>query len=130
MSLLDKVIGTHSEREVKRISATVDRILAMKPDILVADEPTASLDPATAAEIMDLLDELQEDGTTIILSTHDVELAYSWADEVLLIAGGKLLHHGTPEEVFTDDSLMMKARLTPQALLNLYTEFVKRGKLC
>jgi cobalt/nickel transport system ATP-binding protein len=78
---------------------------------------------------MDLLDELQEDGTTIILSTHDVELAYSWADEVLLIAGGKLLHHGTPEEVFTDDSLMLKARLTPPALLNLYTELVKRGKL-
>ncbi len=113
--------------EKKRVA--IAGILAMKPDILVADEPTASLDPATAAEIMDLLDELQEDGTTIILSTHDVELAYSWADEVLLIAGGRILHHGTPEEVFTDDSLMLKARLTPPALLNLYTEFVKRGKL-
>ena len=109
--------------EKKRVA--IAGILAMKPDILVADEPTASLDPATAAEIMDLLDELHEDGTTIILSTHDVELAYSWADEVLLLAGGKLLHHGTTEEVFTDDDLMLKARLTAPALLNLYTELVK-----
>ena len=76
--------------ERKRVA--IAGILAMRPEILVADEPTASLDPATAVEIMDLLDELHEDGTTILLSTHDVELAYRWADEVILLGGGELLH--------------------------------------
>ncbi|MDU9376593.1 Vitamin B12 import ATP-binding protein BtuD [Methanocorpusculaceae archaeon Sp1] len=111
--------------EKKRVA--IAGILAMKPEILVADEPTASLDPATAAEIMDLLDELHEDGTTILLSTHDVELAYRWADEVILLGGGELLHQGTPAAVFTDRELMRSARLTPPVLLDLYMELSRRS---
>jgi cobalt/nickel transport system ATP-binding protein len=106
--------------ERKRVA--IAGILAMHPEILVADEPTASLDPATAVEIMDLLDELHEDGTTILLSTHDVELAYRWADEVILLGGGELLHQGTPAAAFTDRDLMREARLTPPVLLDLYME--------
>ena len=113
--------------EKKRVA--IAGILAMKPDILVADEPTSSLDPATAAEIMDLLDELQEDGTTILLSTHDVELAYRWADEVILLADGGILHQGMPVDVFTSDDLMIKARMTPPILLDLYQELVRRQLL-
>lgn len=111
--------------ERKRVA--IAGILAMRPEILVADEPTASLDPATTAEIMDLLDELHEDGTTILLSTHDVELAYRWADEVILLGGGEMLHQGTPAEVFTDRNLMRSARLTPPVLLDLYMELSRRG---
>lgn len=111
--------------ERKRVA--IAGILAMRPEILVADEPTASLDPATAVEIMDLLDELHEDGTTILLSTHDVELAYRWADEVILLGGGELLHQGTPAAVFTDRDLMRGARLTPPVLLDLYMELLRRG---
>lgn len=111
--------------ERKRVA--IAGILAMRPEILVADEPTASLDPATAVEIMDLLDELHEDGTTILLSTHDVELAYRWADEVILLGGGELLHQGTPAAVFTDRDLMRGARLTPPVLLDLYMELSRRG---
>ncbi len=110
--------------ERKRVA--IAGILAMQPEILVADEPTASLDPATAAEIMDLLDELHENGTTILLSTHDVELAYRWADEVILLAEGEVLHQGTPAEVFTDRELMRAARLTPPVLLDLYLELSRR----
>ncbi len=113
--------------EKKRVA--IAGILAMKPDLLVADEPTASLDPATSAEIMDLLDELHEDGTTILLSTHDVELAYTWADEVILLANGRVLHQGPPAEVFTNESLMKTARLTAPVLLDLYIELVRRGIL-
>jgi len=113
--------------EKKRVA--IAGILAMRPDILVADEPTASLDPATAAEIMDLLDELHEDGTTILLSTHDVELAYRWADEVILLADGAILHQGEPADVFTSYELMTKARMTPPVLLDLYMELVRRRVL-
>lgn len=113
--------------ERKRVA--IAGILAMKPDILVADEPTSSLDPATSAEIMDLLDELHEEGTTILLSTHDVELAYSWADEIILLAEGRILRQAPPQEVFTDTELMKQARLTAPVLLTLYQELVRRGVL-
>ena len=110
--------------EKKRVA--IAGILAMHPEILVADEPTASLDPATAAEIMDLLDELHDKGTTILLSTHDVELAYRWADEVILLSEGAILHEGAPAEVFADNELMKQARITPPVLLDLYQELVRR----
>lgn len=113
--------------ERKRVA--IAGILAMKPDILVADEPTSSLDPATSAEIMDLLDELHEEGTTILLSTHDVELAYSWADEIILLADGRILRQAPPEDVFSDSELMSQARLTSPVLLSLYQELVKLGVL-
>jgi cobalt/nickel transport system ATP-binding protein len=113
--------------EKKRVA--IAGVLAMEPDVLVFDEPTSSLDPASAAEIMDLLDELNDKGTTILVSTHDVELAYSWADEVILIAEGSILHHGAPESVFTDQVLMKKARLTLPPVLELYMELVARGIL-
>ncbi len=113
--------------EKKRVA--IAGVLAMDPDVLVFDEPTSSLDPASAAEIMDLLDELNDKGTTILVSTHDVELAYSWADEVILMAEGSVLHHGAPESVFTDQALMKKARLTHPPVLDLYMELVARGIL-
>lgn len=104
--------------EKKRVA--IAGVLAMNPDILVFDEPTSSLDPATAAEIMDLLDELNSQGRTVIISTHDVQLAYSWADEVILISDGTILHQGTPASVFTNPDLMHRARLTIPPLLDLF----------
>ena len=104
--------------EKKRVA--IAGVLAMSPDILVFDEPTSSLDPATAAEIMDLLDELNEQGRTVIISTHDVQLAYSWADEVVLMSAGHVLHQGSPESVFTDYQLMDQARLTIPPVLELF----------
>ena len=65
-------------------------------------------------------------GTTIIISTHDVELAYLWADQIILINKGTVLHAGTPEEVFTDPALVTSSNLRMPAVLELYTELVSR----
>ena len=54
--------------------------LAMRPEVLVMDEPTAGLDPQMASELMELAEQLHHSGTTVVISTHDVDLAYSWAD--------------------------------------------------
>ncbi len=91
--------------------AAIAGILAMEPEVLVFDEPTSSLDPAGAADLMELLDELNAKGATIIISTHDVELAYLWADQIILINKGTVLHAGTPEEVFTDPALVTSSNL-------------------
>ncbi|MBR1369954.1 ABC transporter ATP-binding protein [Methanocalculus chunghsingensis] len=110
--------------EKKRVA--IAGVLAMQPEILIFDEPTSSLDPAGAAEIMDLLDELHHQGVTILLSTHDVELAYQWADDVVLIADGEILHHGPPATIFCDTDLMRRAHLTMPTLLSLYHHLVAR----
>src|SRR5690606_29497187 len=60
--------------EKKRVA--IAGVLAMDPDILVFDEPTSGLDPSGSEDIMELLDELNQQGKTVIISTHDIELAY------------------------------------------------------
>ena len=91
--------------------AAIAGTLAMEPEVLVFDEPTSSLDPAGAADLMELLDELHAKGETIIISTHDVELAYLWADQIILVNKGTVIHAGTPEEVFTDPALVTSSNL-------------------
>lgn len=111
--------------EKKRVA--IAGVLAMQPEILIFDEPTSSLDPAGAAEIMDLLEEINHRGVTILLSTHDVELAYSWADDVILIEGGEILHHGHPRSVFCNTDLMRRAHLTLPTVLSLHHHLAARG---
>ena len=106
--------------------AAIAGTLAMEPEVLVFDEPTSSLDPAGAADLMELLDELNSRGTTIIISTHDVELAYLWADQIVLMNKGTVLHTGTPEEVFTDPALISSSNLRMPAVLEVYSELVSR----
>jgi cobalt/nickel transport system ATP-binding protein len=106
--------------------AAIAGTLAMEPEVLVFDEPTSSLDPAGAADLMDLLDEFNAKGTTIIISTHDVELAYLWADQIILMNKGTVLHAGTPEEVFTDPALVASSNLRMPAVLEVYTELISR----
>ena len=75
--------------EKKRVA--IAGVLAMDPDVLVLDEPTSGLDPSGSEDIMELLDELNLEGKTIIISTHNVELAYPWADRAMLMLDGKIL---------------------------------------
>ncbi|MGA2918272.1 energy-coupling factor ABC transporter ATP-binding protein [Methanoregula sp.] len=109
--------------------AAIAGTLAMEPEVLVFDEPTSSLDPAGAADLMELLDELNTRGTTIIISTHDVELAYLWADQIILLNKGTVLHAGFPEEVFTNPSLIAAANLRMPAVLEVYSELLSRHML-
>ncbi len=76
--------------------------LATEPKVLILDEPTAGLDPQMSQEVIELVEELIASGTTVIISTHDVDLAYSWADEVHVLRRGKLAYSGKPEPFFED----------------------------
>ena len=107
--------------------AAIAGILAMEPEVMILDEPTSNLDPATSEEIMEMLDELNLGGKTLIISTHDVDLAYRWADEVVLMKDGGVLRRGSAEEVFGDLELIRDARLKPPMVVDLYQELVNRG---
>ncbi|MDW7615661.1 ATP-binding cassette domain-containing protein [Peribacillus simplex] len=86
-------------------------VLAMEPDVWLLDEPTAGLDPYFSRQIMALLDSIHHPDKTIILSTHDVNLAYQWADEVVVMNDGKVIYQGDPVSVFHDEAVLMRAHL-------------------
>ena len=113
--------------EKKRVA--IAGVLAMDPDVLVFDEPTSGLDPSGSEDIMELLDELNHEGKTIIISTHDVELAYPWADRAILMLGGKILQEDIPEMAFGNPESVRKAHLSLPTLLELHIELQKRGFL-
>lgn len=91
-------------------------VLAIEPQCIVLDEPTAMLDPSGRAEVMNTLIKLnREMGITVILITHFMEEAVL-ADRVVVMDGGKVLTQGTPDEVFSQVELLKKHRLdVPQA---------------
>lgn len=85
--------------------------LAMRPKVLIMDEPTAGLDSEMVHELLELSDELNHAGMTMIMSTHDIETAYEWADEVVVLIGGEMLFSGTPEELFDRHVLLDRLRI-------------------
>jgi len=111
--------------EKKRVA--IAGVLAMDPDVLVLDEPTSGLDPSGSEDIMELLDELNLEGKTIIISTHNVELAYPWADRAMLMLDGKILEEDIPEVAFGNPEYVRRAHLSLPTLLELHTELQNRG---
>jgi len=111
--------------EKKRVA--IAGVLAMDPDVLVFDEPTSGLDPSGSEDLMELLDELNHDGKTIIISTHDVELAYPWADRAILLLDGRILEEDVPDVAFGNSDNVRKAHLSVPTLLDLSAELSKRG---
>jgi cobalt/nickel transport system ATP-binding protein len=88
-------------------------VLAMEPDVIVLDEPTANLDPQSAESLMKLLDSLHESGKTILIATHDVDLVSEWADRVCVLFEGRVIKDCTPHEAFCDADLMGHTHLLP-----------------
>ena len=111
--------------EKKRVA--IAGVLAMNPDVLVFDEPTSGLDPSGSEDLMELLDELNHEGKTIVISTHDVELAYPWADRAILLADGQIIREDDPDLVFGNRHLVRMAHLSVPTLLELSLELSQRG---
>ncbi|VVB70705.1 Cobalamin import ATP-binding protein BtuD [uncultured archaeon] len=111
--------------EKKRVA--IAGILAMEPEVMILDEPTSNLDPASSEEIMEMLEELNLGGKTVIISTHDVDLAYRWADEVILMKDGGVMQKGPGQEVFGDVTLIREARLKLPIVVDIYQELAARG---
>lgn len=75
-------------------------VLAMKPEILILDEPTAGLDPRGRDEILDQIAKLHKEGLTVILVSHSMEDVAKYADRIIAMNDGKVAFDGTPKEVF------------------------------
>ncbi len=94
-------------------------ILVMKPDLVVCDEPTSSLDATHSDLTYEYLDCYQEQGHTVLISTHDTNQAYQWADFVIVLMKGKVLATGHPKQVFSKHNLFKKAGIRQPFILNM-----------
>lgn len=102
-------------------------VAAMEPDILVVDEPTGGLDSSGVTGTMELLDEFNDGGKTVIISTHDTDLAASWADRVYLLNFGKVFASGTPCSILADEKTIAEAGLKHPVIVQTFREFRARG---
>jgi polar amino acid transport system ATP-binding protein len=92
----DELSGGQQQR------VAIARALAMQPALMLYDEPTSALDPETVGEVLDVMQELADDGMTSIVVTHEMSFARRAADRVLFLDGGKVAHSGETEAFFSD----------------------------
>jgi len=97
---LDELSGGERQRVI------IGRAICQAPRLILLDEPTASLDPAHQVRIMDLLERLRrEQGMTVIMVSHDLNLAAMYGESLALMNGGRITTMGTPAEVLTEAGL-------------------------
>jgi cobalt/nickel transport system ATP-binding protein len=103
----------------KRVA--IASITAMKPEILILDEPLAWLDPKNKKRILEILLNFSKEGKTMVVSTHDVNFAYDFADYIFVLRDGKVLKSGDKKEVFSDFEFLKKANLDVPTVLKMYS---------
>lgn len=104
-------------------------ILVMHPEIMILDEPAAALDPAHTRKVHQIVDRLTGKGITVLMATHDMDYAYRWADEIVLMHGGRVLRQGTPEAVCADWAVLREAGLEPPSVLRLWECLQDKGMI-
>ena len=102
-------------------------ILAMEPEVLVLDEPTAGLDPAGRKELMEIFQGLHEDGMTIVLVTHLMDDVANFADTTYVLEKGHLVKSGSPKDIFQDVEFMEKIQLGVPKITRFAQRLVDRG---
>jgi len=111
--------------EKKRVS--IADIIAMHSEIIIFDEPTAALDPMNAAMLETVLGKMADDGKTMLISTHDVDFAYRWAERIVVFCGGRIIADGSPLEVFSDRDILEQANLKRPMLLDIFESMRDKG---
>jgi polar amino acid transport system ATP-binding protein len=84
----------------QRQRVAIARAIAIKPQVVLLDEPTSALDPEMTAEVLELIEELKQEGRDLLLVTHEMGFARRLADRVALLSGGRIAELGPPEQIF------------------------------
>ena len=120
---------THALSGGQKKQVSIADILVMHPDIIILDEPAAALDPRHTTMVNHIVDQLTDQGITVLMATHDVNYAYEWADEILLFHEGKILIQGTPAQVFSNRAALKQTNLEPPVVLELFDSLCKKQLL-
>ncbi len=124
-ALAEMDIAGFSSRPIHMLShgqrrrAALAGVLAMRPQVVVLDEPTAGLDAQGAAGLLASLDRLVAAGKSVVYSTHDVDLAYAWSDRVVVLEAGMAAATGAAEEVLADRTALARAGLSVPIALEI-----------
>lgn len=110
---------THMLSFGQKKRAAIAGAVAMRPEMLLLDEPTAGLDQFGTVHLLAVLEKLQAGGATLVFTTHDVDLAWAWADEIALFTDGRVTRQGRPEQVLAPSEDLSRTRLKPPLLLEL-----------
>lgn len=122
-----KPVHALSGGQKKQVS--IADILVMKPEIVIMDEPASALDPRHASLVNAAVEQMSQEGITIMLATHDTDYAFAWADEIVLLKDGRVLSQGDPVSVFSDKELLRAACLEQPAVLTLFDALCQKGIL-
>jgi energy-coupling factor transporter ATP-binding protein EcfA2 len=101
--LRDKNPFDLSGGQMQRVA--IASIIAMRPDVLILDEPTSQLDPAGSDEVFQVVSKLADSGITIIMAEQKIDKIAQYADRVVLMAAGQVIDFDTPQEVFSRDDV-------------------------
>ena len=130
VGLPDKLL-TESPLEIsggQKRRVAIAGILAMDPEILVLDEPTAGLDPKGTKLMMDLFYELNKKyNKTIIIVTHDMEQVYQYCDNVIVLKDGKIVENTDKETFFKDSSRCKELQILPPEFLQFKDALIEKG---
>lgn len=118
-------VNALSYGQKKRV--TIASILVMKPEILVLDEPTAGQDYRNYKEFMDFVLTLKTEGISIVIITHDMQLALEYADRAVVLSAGEVIMEGTVPQVMADKPVMQQANLRQTTLSDL-SQLVDQGE--
>ncbi len=116
--LRDKPPHFLSYGEKKRVC--IASILSMNREIIILDEPTAGLDAKQREELVGILNDLTDQGKTLLIATHDTDFSFRLADHVIVLDGGALLCEGTAEDVFSRTDVLDRAGLVPPVMMSVY----------
>ncbi|HFI0149371.1 TPA: energy-coupling factor transporter ATPase [Streptococcus suis] len=123
--LFDRSPFDLSGGQMRRVA--IAGILAMEPDVLVLDEPTAGLDPAGRKELMTIFKELHQSGMTIVLVTHLMDDVADYADFVYVMEAGKLVASGQPTDLFQEVEFMESIQLGIPKITKFAANLERRG---
>ena len=101
-------------------------ILVMHPEIMILDEPVAALDPEHTETVHRIVEELTEKGITVLMSTHDIDYALGWADEIVLMYEGKVLKKDAALSVCQDTQTLERAHLREPAVLKMFRRLTEK----
>lgn len=120
---------THCLSGGQKKQVSIADILVMKPKVILLDEPVSALDPKHTKMVQERIDSFSEKGITVIVSTHDMNYALSWADRVIIFKDGQVTTDEKPEIVFQDKELMERTNLQLPDVVQLYQSLCRQGIL-
>ncbi|MEH2137394.1 energy-coupling factor ABC transporter ATP-binding protein [Nostoc sp.] len=108
-ALAERPVHHLSLGQKKRVS--IADVMVLRPELLVLDEPTAYLDIKHTRNLIATMKKIHQDGTTLLMATHDLDLVYRWADWVFVMDKGRLMVEGKPQDVFSQRTLLSELEL-------------------